>query len=89
LYSFGKNTETEPKLSVFHFVSVRTERKKIWFAGHPNPDDNQMQDLYPEPASLEIIMDPIPQTKNVWIRTDVFPVQEVELFLKNKKLTNK
>ncbi len=28
IYSFGKNTETEPKLSVFRFVSVRTERKK-------------------------------------------------------------
>ncbi len=36
LYSFGKNTETEPKLPGFRFVSVRTERKKIRFAGHPN-----------------------------------------------------
>jgi hypothetical protein len=36
LYSFGKKTETEPKLPVFRFVSVRTERKKIRFAGHPS-----------------------------------------------------
>ncbi len=36
LYSFGKNTETEPKLPVLRFVSVRTERKKSRFAGHPN-----------------------------------------------------
>ncbi len=35
LYSFGKNTETEPKLPVFRFVAVRTERKKNPFRRTP------------------------------------------------------